>query len=260
MGAGSVTGDRYLRRARRWPAATALTAALMLGASCGGAGTSETADREVVVMAASSLSDVVEAVSASHSNITAVLAGSSTLVAQLSAGAHADVLITADAATMDRAAADGSVQGTPVVIATNALVLATAPGNPGRVAGLADLARPDLLVGLCSAEVPCGALARQALGEAQMAPSVDTLELSVRALAAKLSLGELDAGLIYSTDAVTAGLPVVGAPELDGHVNRYYIASVSEDPRPEVLGVINDFTEPGKPGSETLHAHGFGQP
>ena len=260
MGADSVTGDRYLRRARRWPAATALTAALMLGASCGGAGTSETADREVVVMAASSLSDVVEAVSASHSNITAVLAGSSTLVAQLSAGAHADVLITADAATMDRAAADRSIRGKPVVIATNTIVLAAAPGNPGRVSGLADLARRDLLVGLCAAEVPCGALARQALDEAGIAPSVDTLELSVRSLAAKLSLGELDAGLVYGTDAATAGLPTVEAPELNGQTTRYYITSVAAEPSPPVLAVIEAFTEPGGAGSTALATHGFGPP
>jgi len=96
------------------------------------------------------------------------------------------------------------------VIATNALVLATAPGNPGHVTGLADLARPDLLVGLCSADVPCVALALQPLADAQVAPSSDTLELNVRALATKLSLGELDAGLIYTTDAVVADLKFAG--------------------------------------------------
>ena len=261
MAAGSVTGDRHLRRGMRWPAAAVLTAALMLGASCSGTGSSDTGSgREVVVMAASSLAEVVEVVAASHPDVTAVLAGSSTLVTQLAAGAGADVLITADAATMDRAAADGSIRGKPVVIATNTIVLAAAPGNPGRVAGLADLSRPDLLVGMCSAEVPCGALARQALDEAQIAPSVDTLELSVRALATRLSLGELDAGLIYGTDAVTADLPVVGAPELEGHLNRYYIASVAAEPSPAVQAVIAAFTEPGSAGAEALSTHGFGPP
>lgn len=239
----------------------ALTAVLMLGFSCTGSGGGEAdGGREVLVMAASSLADVIEVVSSIHPNVTAVLSGSSTLVAQLAAGADADVLITADAATMGRATADGSVRGTPVAIATNTVVLATAPGNPGRVTGLADLAWADLLVGLCSAEVPCGALAQQALEEAQIAPSVDTLEFSARALAAKLSLGELDAGLIYSTDAAVAGLPTVDAPELGGHVNRYYIASVSADPEPDVLAVIHDFTESGRPGYQALNAHGFGRP
>ena len=214
-------------------------------------------------MSASSLTDVVEAVDGHFGGelrVTPVIAGSLTLVAQLAAGADADVLITADSATMDRAISDGSVRGTPVVIATNALVLATAPGNPGQVAGLADLTRGNVLVGLCAADVPCGALARQALAEAQIAPSVDTLEPSVRALAAKLSLGELDAGLIYSTDAAAAGLPTVDAPELHGHTNRYYIASVAAEPSPPVQTVIDAFTKPGSAGAEALHAHGFGPP
>lgn len=231
----------------------------MLAAGCS-TGDSGARDGEVVVMAASSLTDVLETVFEDRESVTPVIAGSSTLVAQLAAGAEADVLITANAATMDRATADGSVRGTPVVIATNALVLATAPGNPGRVTGLADLGRPDLLVGLCSADVPCGALARQALDDAQVAPSIDTLELNVRALATKLSLGELDAGLVYTTDAVAAGLPVVDALELEGHANRYYLASVSADPPPEVQAVIEDFTGTGSTAAEALHTYGFGRP
>ena len=258
MAAGSVTGDRLRRRALLRLAAASLAAALMLAASCGRA--TDGGGSEVVVMAASSLADVVEAVAASDPNVTPVLSGSSTLVAQLAAGADADVLITADAANMDRATAAGSVQGTPVVIATNTLVLATAPGNPGRVSGLADLARRDLLVGLCAAEVPCGALARRALDDSGIVPSVDTLELNVRALAAKLSLAELDAGLVYGTDAAAAGLPTVDAAELDGHINRYHIAPVSAAPRSEVLAVIDDFTVPGRSGYEALLASGFGQP
>ncbi len=250
------------RQAITFPlAAAVLTTVAVLAAGCSEAGSEGAGgSREVVVMAASSLTDVVEAVSAADPNVTAVLSGSSTLVAQLSAGADADVLITADAATMDRATADGSIRGKPVVIATNTVVLATAPGNPGGVAGLADLARRDLLVGLCAPEVPCGALARRALDEARIAASVDTLELNVRALAAKISLGELDAGLVYGTDAARAGLPTVNAPELDGHANDYYIASVSAEPAPAVAAVIDAFTEPGSVGAEALLVHGFGQP
>lgn len=259
MAAVIVTGGRHRRRAALRMAAAASAAAAMLVSGCSGHA-DDGAGGDLVVMAASSLTDVIETVFEGREGVTPVIAGSSTLVAQLAAGADADVLITADAATMDRATADGSVRGKPVLIATNALVLATAPGNPGHVTGLTDLARPDLLVGLCSAEVPCGALARQALDGAQIAPSVDTLELSVRALAAKLSLGELDAGLVYSTDADLADLPVVDAPELAGHVSRYYIAPVSADPEPEVREVVDDFADPGRPGARALSAYGFGQP
>jgi molybdate transport system substrate-binding protein len=260
MEAGSTNGHRRPPRAVSWPAAALTAAALvaaMLGAACGVQSGPGTGDGEVVVMAASSLTEVIEIVFEGRDRVTPVIAGSSTLVAQLAAGAEADVLITADAATMEQAASQGTVRGEPVLIAVNALVLATPAGNPGGVTGLGDLARKDLLIGLCATEVPCGLLARRALDEAGIAPSADTLEPNVRALASKLSLGELDAGLVYATDARAAELATVHAPELEDHLNGYYIASVSAQPRPEVRTVINDFTALGSIGAKALYAHGF---
>ena len=211
-------------------------------------------------MAASSLRDVIETVTADDPDVTVVLAGSSTLVAQLAAGARADVLITADETAMQRAVDDGLIAGEPVAIATNSMVIATAPGNPGRVSGLEDLARAELLVGLCAVEVPCGALATRILGENAVTASVDSLENSVRALTTKLSLGELDAGLIYRTDAAAASLLTVDAAGLDGHVNRYLIAPVSTTPSPQVQALIDAFTEAQGAGARALSAHGFGPP
>ena len=258
MAAGRVSNDPRRGRAARW--ATALAAVSILAAGCAGEGgrEAENRDGEVVVMAASSLTDVIEIVFEGRDSVTSVIAGSSTLVAQLAAGAEADVLITANATTMERAVSEGSVQGEPILIATNTLVLATPAGNPAGVTGLADLARGDLLIGLCAVEVPCGALAGQALGDAQITPSADTLEPNVRALAAKISLGELDAGLVYATDARMAGLATVDAPELRDHRTGYYIASLSAEPPPEVQAVIDDFAVLGSVGSKALYAYGFG--
>ena len=253
MAAGNITGHRHRPRFALRAMATAVASVSIVAAGCG----STAEDGDVIVMAASSLTDVVEIVFEDRDRVTPVIAGSSTLVAQLAAGAEADVLMTADAATMQRAVAEGSVQGEPVLIATNTLALATATGNPGRVSGLADLARRELLVGLCAGEIPCGALARQALDEAGIAPAVDTLEPNVRALVAKISLGELDAGLVYVTDARAARLATVDAPELRDHCNGYYIASVSAEPAPEVQAVIEEFTVVGSTGAKALYAYGF---
>ena len=258
--AAALPAHRRHRSRAEWSAKTALVAAAILAAACDGGPGGGAGGDEVVVMAASSLAGVVETVFEGRENVTPVFAASSTLVAQLAAGAEADVLITADAATMDRAVVEGSVRGEPDLIAVNTLVLATPAGNPGNVTGLGDLSRKSLLVGLCAAEVPCGALAQRALSEAGVAPSVDTLEPNVRALAAKISLGELDAGLVYATDARTAELATVDAPELHDHSNGYYIASVSAEPAHEVQAVIDDFAGPGSAGAEALHAYGFGQP
>lgn len=250
----------------------ALTALAL--ASCGGGGRGDGSEGgTVVVMAASSLTDVLEEVSTAFERlgdsgpadgpgavtVTAVLAGSSALVAQLAEGADADVLMTADAATMQRAVEDGSVRGPAATVATNALVLAVAPGNPGRVGSLEDLGRADLLVGLCATGVPCGTLADRALSELGVEPTVDTRELNARALAVKIALGELDAGLVYATDASASGLETVAAAGLDRFTNPYLMASIDADPSAAVRAVLEAF-EPGGPGAEALLNAGFGPP
>ena len=256
MAGGTITGHRHRPRAASRFTPAVLMAMGVLAVACSGGSGLGTGDGDVVVMAASSLTEVVEIVFEGRDNVTTVIAGSSALVAQLAAGAEADILMTANAVTMQRAVSEGSVRGKPVLIALNNLVLATPADNPGGVTGLADLARSGLLVGLCAPEVPCGALANQALSEARVTPSADTLESSVRALAAKISLGELDAGLVYATDAKAAGLATVEAPELSDHLNGYYIASVSAEPPPEVQAMIDDFTMGGD-GAKALFAYGF---
>ena len=250
----------------------ALTALALAG--CGGGGRGDGSEGgTVVVMAASSLTDVLGEVSTAFESlgdsgpadgpgavtVTAVLAGSSALVAQLAEGAEADVLMTADATTMQRAVEDGSVRGSVATVATNALVLAVAPGNPGRVGSLEDLGRTDLLVGLCAAGVPCGTLADRALSELGVEPTVDTRELNARALAAKIALGELDAGLVYATDASASGLETVAAADLDRFTNPYLMASIDADPSAAVRAVLEAF-EPGGPGAEALLNAGFGPP
>ena len=269
----------------------ALTALALPG--CGGANGGGGDDTDiVVVMAASSLTDVLEEVSAAFENIgdmtregkslgdsspaggtdepdetggigavriVGVLAGSSALTAQLAEGAEADVLMTADAATMQRAVDAGSVRGRVAAVAVNALVLAVAPGNPGQVRSLEDLSRADLLVGLCAAGVPCGTLADRTLHRLGIEPAVDTRELHARALAAKIALGELDAGLVYATDAAASDLETVAAPGLDRFVNTYQMASIDADPPAPVRAVLRAF-EPGGTGAKALLEAGFSPP
>lgn len=154
-----------------------------------------------------------------------IIAGSSRLVRQLADGADADVLVTADEETMRTAVAQGLVAGDPVVVAGNRLVLALAPGNPGGIDGLADLADPARLLGVCAAEVPCGRLALDATTTLGVDLAVDTEEPSVRALALKISRGELDAGLVYATDALDLGLATVDDDRLAPFATEYFAAT-----------------------------------
>lgn len=238
----------------------ALTALALPG--CGGTSGGDGGDADiVVVMAASSLTDVLEEVSGGTGavRIVGVLAGSSALAAQLAEGAEADVLMTADAATMQRAVEAGSVKGRVTAVAANALVLAVAPGNPGQVRSLEDLGQADLLIGLCAAGVPCGTLADRALDRLGVEPAVDTRELNARALATKIALGELDAGLVYATDADASGLETIPAAGLDIFTNTYQMASIHADPPASVRAVLEAF-EPDGLGAEALLEAGFGPP
>ena len=263
--------------------AVAPVAATLILAGCGHSdgSASDRPDRargdKVVVMAASSLSAVLTGVATHLSRppesrdgrddptvaepvtIVAVLAGSSALVAQLDEGADADILMTADTVTMQRAVENGSVRGQVEVIATNALVLAVAPGNPGHIGSIDDMARPDLLIGLCASGVPCGSLADRVLARAGIEPAADTRELNVRSLATKIALGELDGGLIYATDAADLGLEIVDATGVGQLTNSYEMASVDLNPSTPVRAVLAAF-EPGGIGAAIMTEAGFGPP
>ncbi|MEZ5247635.1 MAG: substrate-binding domain-containing protein [Acidimicrobiales bacterium] len=179
-----------------------------------------------------------------------VIAGSSRLVRQLADGAAADVLITADAETMADAVDQGLVAGEPVVVARNRLVVALAPGNQAGVAELDDLADPDLLIGVCAAEVPCGRLAARAV-DSGLDLAVDTEEPNVRSLALKIARGELDAGLVYATDAADLGLATLDDDSLTGFETAYLAASVRDEPSP-----IIDFLR-ADAGRDLLEDEGF---
>jgi molybdate transport system substrate-binding protein len=163
----------------------------------------------LTVFAAASLTDVftdfADELEAQNPSLDVVLVvgGSSALAQQLIAGAPADVFAAADETTM-HLAVEGGVVDDPQPFARNLLALTVPAGNPGDVQGLADLARPELIVALCASEVPCGRATDQLLLEQGVTPSVDTREQDVRSVLTKIELGEVDAGLVYATDARVA--------------------------------------------------------
>jgi molybdate transport system substrate-binding protein len=187
--------------------------ALMLAGSIAVSGcgsSSESDSRDVVVSAAASLSDVFRDMEASfervHPEFDVLLniGGSAALREQILEGAPADVFASANVETMQEVLAAGELEGTAHVFAENHMVIAVPAGNPGAVLGLEDFARRDLFIGLCAESVPCGAFARQVLASADVDPSVDSNEPNVRSLLLKIGLGEIDAGIVYVTDAISA--------------------------------------------------------
>ncbi|MGI5150856.1 molybdate ABC transporter substrate-binding protein [Plantactinospora sp. CA-294935] len=164
--------------------------------------------------------------------VTFSFAGSSALANQINQGAPADVFAAAAPANMKTVTDAGNGDGTPSTFARNQLVIAVPKGNPGAVARLADLARPDAKVALCAEQVPCGAAARKALTAAGVTLTPVTLEQDVKAALSKVRLGEVDAALVYRTDARAAAGEVDGIefPESAGAVNDYPIVVLRDAP------------------------------
>jgi molybdate transport system substrate-binding protein len=127
------------------------------------------------------------------------------------------------------------------VFARNALVLVLPRDNPGRITALEDLARPGLRLVSTAPQVPIGAYTRQMLQSVSQDPAygadfadrvlanVRSEELDVRAVLAKVALGEGDAGIVYATDVTPQVAPevqVIAVPEAFNVVATYPIALV----------------------------------
>ena len=231
-------------------------------APTGTAGLSGTVD----VFAASSLTgsfeQIAEAFEAEHPGTDVVLnlGASSALAQQILSGAPVDVFAAASPATM-ATVVDAGDAGDPQVFVRNRLQIAVPADNPGGVTALADLARPELKIALCAPEVPCGAAAAEALSAAGVAASVDTLEQDVKAALAKVTLGEVDAALVYRTDVLAAGDRVEGIafPEADDAVNDYPIAVTTGARNPDAAAAFVAFVLSSR-GQAVLAGAGFDSP
>ena len=229
------------------------------------------ATAEVTVSAASSVTAVFRelepAFEAANPGVTLTFntGASSSLAEQIVRGAPVDVFASADFVTMDRVVRAGAAQGKPRRFARNVLQLAVPKDNQGEVRGLADLARPELVVALCAPQVPCGRAAERVLAAARVKAKPDSFEQDVTATITKVRLGEVDAALAYRTDVLAAGDEVTGIdfPEASAGVNDYLIVRVKgSDPaagRAPGADAFIDYVL-GRAGQAALSAAGFRTP
>ncbi|SCL23729.1 molybdate transport system substrate-binding protein [Micromonospora pallida] len=214
--------------------------ALAVLTGCGGSSSAEGEEQTVTVFAAASLTDVFTTIAREFeadrpgTEVRLTFAGSSALATQINQGAPADVFASAAPAPMRTVTDVGNGDGTPVTFTRNQLVIAVPKGNPAGVAGLADLTKPGVKVALCAEQVPCGEAARTALDTAKVALTPVTLEQDVRGALAKVTLGEVDAALVYRTDArSTTDVQGIEFPESAHAVNDYPLVVLRDAPNPD---------------------------
>lgn len=246
------------------PRIAAVVAALsLLLAGCGAASQES---GTVTVFAASSLTDVfgeiAEGFEAANPGTTVELnvAASSALAAQINEGAPADVFAAASPATMKTVSDAGNVDGEPVVFVRNQLVIAVEKGNPRGITGLADLTAPGVSVALCAEQVPCGAAAKTAIASADLTIIPVSYEENVRAALSKVSLGEVDAALVYRTDAAAADpVDAVEFPESANAMNDYPIAVLNGAPNAAGARAFVAYVRSAA-GAAILSTYGFQRP
>ena len=221
-----------------------LAALALLLTACGGGRESA----GITVFAAASLQETLTEIGEQYmkdrGNVELIFSfdSSGTLKTQIQEGAECDLFLSAGQRQMDQldASAGGDVNtggldfvlpDTRVDLLENKVVLAVPEGNPAGITsydGLAARLEAGSGVLLCmgNSDVPVGQYTQKILSfygldEAALAASgLITYGSNVKEVAAQVSEGAVDCGVIYATDAFSAGLTAVdtAAEEMCGRV------------------------------------------
>ena len=218
-------------------AAVAALFALSL-AGCGtpaaSASTAETAGQpvELVVFAAASLTEtlteIADTYEAAHPGVTLTFNfdSSGTLKTQVEEGAACDVFLSAAEKQLDQLEDLGLVNAaTRRDLLENRVTLCVPEGNPASIQGFDDLAARlaagDILLAMGNSDVPVGQytqkiFAHYGLDEGALASAgVLTYGTNVKEVTAQVAQGSVDCGIVYATDAYSAGLTVVDTATAD---------------------------------------------
>jgi len=233
---------------------------------------------ELTVFVAASLreafSDLARAYESSHPGVRLLVTAdaSNALRAQIETGAVADLFASADTANPQRLVDAGSTAGPARVFAANELALVTPAADAAGIRNAYDLARPGVRVVAAGPDVPISGYAARlienlqayrgaqaGLGDAIEA-NIVSREDNVRAVLAKIELGEGDAAFVYATDA--RGDPKVRVVPLPPGVNvRAACAAVvpGSAAHPVEASAFLDWLA-GPEAGAILRAHGFLSP
>jgi len=192
---------------------------------------------DITVSAAISLAGVLEKVqpaleAEAGEKISFTFGASGTLAGQIQQGAPVDLFISADRANVEKLVAAKVVEPAAVtVIAENALVLIQ-PKGAAPLGGFADLAKVKRIAIGEPKVVPAGMYARETLvslklwEELEKAGKLVSCE-NVAQVVTLVDRGEVDAGLVYRTDALNAkNVRLAAEAEASTHSKIEYVSAV----------------------------------
>ena len=260
---------------------------VLLLTACGGS-----REVELTVFAAASMQETLTEIGADyqekHPGVTLVFNfdSSGTLKTQIEEGAECDVFISAGQKQMDQldaAAAPAVNAGAPAEapeealdfvesnsrfdLLENKVALAVPEGNPAGIRSFdgleAALRAGDVLLAIGNSDVPVGQYTQKifayyGLDEAALnAAGVLTYGSNVKEVTTQVSEGAVDCGVIYATDAFSAGLEVVdtAAADMCGQV-IYPAAALKSSRHPEEAQAFLDYLRTPEAGA-VLESVGF---
>lgn len=219
------------------------------GAASASASQTETGGEpvELTVFAAASLTETLNRIAedykvvAPNVTLTFNFDSSGTLKTQIQEGAVCDVFLSAGQKQMDQLdkTADASVntegldfvaEGTRVNLLENKVALCVAEGSDASIASFDDLAKAlegtDILMAMGNSDVPVGQYTQQILAyynldeEALANAGKITYGSNVKEVTTQITEGSVDCGVVYCTDAFSAGITPVdyAAEEMCGQV------------------------------------------
>ncbi|NLT36473.1 MAG: molybdate ABC transporter substrate-binding protein [Gaiellales bacterium] len=195
--------------------------------------------------------------------------GTDALVAQIEQGAPADVFAAAST-KYGKQLADKGLTEAPLNFCQNKLIVILPANNPGGITSLEDLVASGKKIAIGSETVPVGTYTRTVLKNLSASFGADytdkimanvvTQAEKVTAITSSVTLGEVDAGFVYVTDATAAKdkVTVLDIPNefQSDPLPTYPIAVVKTNQSGEVAQAFIDFVL-GDEGQKILQRYDF---
>lgn len=199
------------------------------------------------------------------------LAGTQALKTQVENGAYADVFISASNSYTNTLKSEGYfINSTVKPLTTNYVIVILPASNPGNIQSLSDLAKPGKKIAMAAYNVPIGTasytalanLAKSTYGQdwnKSVFSNVVTYETSEPGVATKVSLGEVDAGLVYESTYASAPamtLTSISIPKTDNYLQTYTMGVMKQTEDSGVAQEFEDFML-SSAGQQILKEYGF---
>ncbi len=264
-------------------AASLLSLTLVLSLSaCGGGKKSAETPTQVVVFAAASLTESLEQIAQDYKAVAPdvelvfTFDSSGTLKTQIQEGAECDLFLSAAPKQMDQLDLEGDSAQNPdgldfvdhttrLDLLENKVALAVPQGNPKGVESFDQLARllasGDVLLAMGNSDVPVGQYTQKifayyGLDEAALSSCL-TYGSNVKEVTTQVGEATVDCGVIYATDAASAGLTVAdtATAEMCGQV-IYPAAVLKTAPHPHEARAFLDYLT-GEEAGKVFSTVGF---